>query len=291
MRYHFFRFLVWLVPHLPRRALPLLATLGGNVAWLVAHKARKQATLNALHVLGPSMVGTHAGRRKLRQTVRGMFITTAHNYLEVCALPTTSNKEFMQRIDSTDFSALDEALARGKGVILVSAHLGPFDYVVQCAALYGYDITIPVEHLHDQRMLDLMLQLRRSHGVHFVPLGNPSAMRTLLQRLRENRIVLITADRAVQGQSTEYPFFGAKARLPIGPVELSLRTGAPLVAGFGWYTPKSHVRGLFVPLTLALPEEQRADQDALMQLLVKTLEQCIAAHPQQWSVFTPIWVE
>ena len=61
-------------------------------------------------------------------------------------------------------------------------------------------------------------------------------MRTIIKALRNNQIVLITADRAVEGESVEKLFFGEPARLPIGPVALSQRTGAALVGACGWYT-------------------------------------------------------
>ena len=289
--YILLRLLAMLVPRLPRRLVLLIGTMSGTVAWLVANKARKQATRNALHVLGVEVVETRAGRRKLRRTVRGMFITNVYNYLEVCALPTRTSENIQRDIAPEGAIHLDEMLAQGKGGIVISAHFGPFDYLSQYFAVKGYSLTIPVENLDDKRMLDFMLAMRRSHGIEYVPLTGTSAMRTLIQQLRANHLVLITGDRTVQGQSVEVPFFGATARLPIGPIRLALQTGAPLGAAFGWYGPHQRIEGAIVPITLNLPEAQRTAQDAIMHLVVKTLEQYISAHPEQWSVFTPVWVE
>lgn len=289
--YMLLRLLAILVPLLPRRLVLLLGTAGGSVAWLVARCARKQATRNMLHVLGPAVTETSAGRRKLRRTVRGMFITNVCNYLDVCALPARRSAQILGDVTPEGAAHLDEMLAQGKGGIMISAHFGPFDYLSQYFAVKGYSLSIPVENLSDKRILDLMLAMRRSHGVQYVPLTGTSAMRTLIQQLRANHLVLITGDRAVQGQSIEVPFFGATARLPIGPIMLALRTGAPLGAAFGWYGPHHRIEGEIVPITLNLPEAQRTDQDAVMHLVVKTLEQYISAHPEQWSVFTPVWIE
>jgi KDO2-lipid IV(A) lauroyltransferase len=114
-------------------------------------------------------------------------------------------------------------------------------------------------------------------------------MRTIIQALRNNQIVLITGDRAVQGESVEKPFFGADARLPLGPVALSQRTGAPLVGAFGWHASRTLIDGEFVPLTLGLPEDERNNTDALMNGLIARMERIIKAHPEQWVVFSPIW--
>ena len=292
MRYHFFRLVSVFAPRIPWRLRPFVATLVGLMAWLLARSARAGASQNAMHVLGLTNTETRQQRRRLRRVVQGMFITAARNYLEVCAFSDTSPQQLLSHLmPNPDFSALDAALAPGKGAILISAHFGPFDYVAQCLQLHGYPLTIPVEQLSDQRMLDLMLSLRRRYGVQYVPLHGASTMRTLLQQLRERRMVLITADRVVQGSSVEVPFFNTKARLPLGPIALALHTGTPLVGAFGWYGRDQRIYGALVPITLSLPEERRSDPEAIIRVVVQLLEDYIGTYPQQWAMFTPIWLE
>jgi lauroyl/myristoyl acyltransferase len=148
-----------------------------------------------------------------------------------------------------------------------------------------------VENLKDERLLRLMVDLRNSNGVNYVPLGGSTPMRTIIQALRNNQIVLITADRAVVGESVVRDFFGKPARLPIGPVNLSLRTGAPLVGALGWRSSRYRISGEFIRLTLALPEEQRTQPDAVEEALLRELERMIGMHPEQWVVFSQVWVD
>ncbi len=220
-----------------------------------------------------------------------MFQNSMRNYLEVFYLPYESPERLLRRMpDIRGIEHFEEALALGKGVILFSAHFGPFDYVSQWFSAKGYQLTIPVERLKDERMLKLMVSLRSSKGVHFVPLGGSAPMRAIVQALRNNQLVLITGDRAVQGESVEKPFFGAIARLPLGPVSLSLRTGASLVGAFSWHASRNEIKGEFVPLTLELPQEERKNPDAVMDGLIKRMERIIKAHPEQWVVFSPVWI-
>lgn len=286
--YELYHFASIIVPRLPRKFVMTIGKMIALAAWLIAHKARKQAAANMLHVLGPEVRSTRAGRRKLRRVVRGMFQNNVRNYLEMLYLPYMSPEEINRSMHIEGSEHLEAALALGKGVILFSAHCGPFDYIIQWLAIKGYEVTVPVERLKDERMLDLLLKLRRSKGLHHIPLGGNAPLRAIIQALRKNQIVLITADRAIQGESVEKPFFGALARLPIGPVELSQRTGAPLLGGFGWHS--SHIcEGHFVPLSLELSEEQRKNTDALMGGMIERMEQAISAHPEQWLVFAPVW--
>jgi lauroyl/myristoyl acyltransferase len=289
--YRLYRFASMVIPRLPRGFVLALSRVIGLVAWLVARKARRQATINMLHVLGPEMQATRAGRKRLRRTVRGMFLNSVRNYLEVLYLPSMKPEQIVRLMPGVEgVEYLDAALAAEKGVILISAHFGPFEYLAQWIAIKGYEMTIPVERLKDERMLDLMLKLRGSQGVHFIPLGGSAPMRSIIQALRKNQIVLITGDRAVQGESVEKPFFGELARLPIGPVSITQRTGAALVGALGWHASRTEIAGRFTPISLALKEEQRADSDMLMDRVIAMMEGFIKAHPEQWVVFEPVWV-
>src|SRR5712692_11341093 len=72
---------------------------------------------------------------------------------------------------------LEDALAKGKGLIMFTAHLGPFDFLAQWLSLKGFKTTIPVERLKDQRMLDLITKLRNSQGMQYIPLGRSEERR------------------------------------------------------------------------------------------------------------------
>ncbi|MGH2508765.1 MAG: hypothetical protein ACRDHZ_15370, partial [Ktedonobacteraceae bacterium] len=84
-------------------------------------------------------------------------------------------------------------------------------------------------------------------------------------------------------------FFGAPARLPSGLVDLSIRTGAPLVGAVGWYSSSTRVHADFIRLTLALPEEERQKPEVLQAEIIAELEQVIRARPEQWIVLSKVW--
>ena len=288
--YKLFKFASVIIPRLPGWCIPVLADVTGVVAFFVATNARKQATSNMIHVLGKEVVESKVGRRQLRRTVIQMFQNNARNYLDLFTIPYISPEKILKVMNIEGIEHLEQALALGKGVILFSAHLGPFNYLAQWISIKGYQMIIPVEHLKDERILDLTLKLRNSKGVQFLPLGGSTPMRAIIKALRSNQIVLITADRAVEGESVEKLFFGELARLPIGPVSLSLRTGAALVGACGWHTSRTRIGGKFVPLTLEPTEDERKKADTVMCALIKKLEMYIQAHPEQWVMFSPVWI-
>lgn len=270
----------------------MLAHWLGVLVWLLAVGPRKQAMSNAVHVLGAEMLHTLAGRRKLRRVVRGMFCNAISNYLDICLLPFSKWQKYkLERSFVRNAEYLQEVLSLGQGMILFSAHFGPFAHLAYWLGELGYHVTIPVENLKSRKTMRLLQHLRRrsSSNVNYVPLGSSAALRALFQALRKNHVVLITADRAVIGRSVVRDFFGAPACLPIGLVDLAIRTGAPLVGAVGWYSTKTRIHAEIIPLTLTLPEEDRRRPEVLHAALINELEQVIQARPEQWIVLSKVW--
>src|SRR5689334_11929624 len=127
--YKLFKFASVVIPRLPSWSIPFIADFTGLVAFLIAARARKQATSNAIHVLGKDVLASNARRRRLRRTVIQMFQNNTRNYLDLFTLPYTSPEKILNLMDVEGIEYLDQALALGKGVILFSAHLGPFNYL------------------------------------------------------------------------------------------------------------------------------------------------------------------
>lgn len=289
--YQLFRFATIVVPRLPQGLLSGLAFVAGTIAWLVASKQRRKATENVLHAFGSHMQETAAGRKRLRRIVRKMFQYNTLNYLH---LFTISHKRVKEKLTSAqvDLTVIDDALKRGKGVLILSAHLGPYDYMVHKLAVEGYNVIIPVENMRDRRLLDLIVTMRKSYGLHILPLEGTAPVRAIYQALRNNAIIILATDRAIHGQSVETSFFGAPAQLPIGPIQLAQRTGAALIIGSGWRTAYNEDFEVnFYPLYQHLSKEQLADTDHVLGMITQAMEKAILTHPEQWVAFSPIWTQ
>src|SRR5205085_6276304 len=96
--YYLFRFATLVLPWIPRRFAQALANVAGLIAWLIARKARRQATRNIMHVLGAQVRETRAGRRRLRRTVQRMFVNNVRNYVELFSLRSLSSEKILHNI-------------------------------------------------------------------------------------------------------------------------------------------------------------------------------------------------
>jgi len=103
---------------------------------------------------------------------------------------------------------LDAILARGKGCIVVTIHMGGWE---GCAALWGsldeYRSSLVAEVLEPPALWRRLLELRQSSGIQIIPLGR-AAPRAILRLLKENTIVAGAIDRDILATGKPYQFFG-----------------------------------------------------------------------------------
>jgi len=183
---------------------------------------------------------------------------------------------------------INQALARGKGIILITAHLGNVDVLGQLPLTYGIPFTGAVEHTRPERLFQYTLRLRQSHGLRLIP--SDGSMMGLLRALKRGEIIGLPCDLGIAASTREVNFFGSPARLPDGPVRLALRTGAPLIPGFGLRLPDdTFLARIEPPIQPPQTGDREADITTGVEMVVKVLERYISQHPDQWLMAKPIW--
>lgn len=271
------------------RLLAALPDLDGRRALAASHMRR---------VLGPGLPASET-----RRLVGEVFANYSKYWAESLKLPSLSHAEVSVGMSLVGNHHLEEALSRGKGVILAPPHLGGWEWGAFYLTGTGLRMTVAVEPLHPPDVFDWFTQFRRRLGMNVVPTGSRAAG-MILSALRNNEIVCLLADRLIEGiTAVDVEFFGAKTRLPAGPVTLALRSGAPLLPAAIYYGPKGEATShtiVFRP-PLQLSDLAAGGASALgrasfrntvqcgSQLLARELEELIKAAPTQWHMVQPNW--
>ncbi len=127
---------------------------------------------------------------------------------------------------------LKRALARKKGVIALSAHLGNFTLIGTRLEAEGYTFNVVVKQSKDLGFARLMDSLRHRVGIKTIS-ARPrrQAVREILKALKENEVVLMVTDE-LKTSGPEVEFFGRRFPVPRGPVTLAMRSGASLLPMF-----------------------------------------------------------
>ena len=216
-----------------------------------------------------------------RRSLRNFFRCCIETLVAIDA----SNDELRDRIALVGREYLDAALAKGNGVVLLSAHLGNFFLVGLRLALEGHPSFVLVNQPRDGRFAELMDDYRlqvRQRTIHARP--RRDALRELRGVLRQNQVVVMIADEFRQGSGIEVPFFGGNVIARRGPVTLALRTGAAIV-------PACLVRQANDSLKLIIEPELELDRSGKgsAQITENTvrmtqwLERTVRAYPDQWN--------
>jgi lauroyl/myristoyl acyltransferase len=273
----------------------------GALAWRFSPKARQRVERNLRHI--PALIDNPVA---LQRAARGVFQTTSLNYLDFLRGRRLTDKQIFANWTVEDEDEIDKAMARGKGLVIASAHLGNFESGASRLGAKGYKVVAPAERLRPEPLFELFCRLREHHNIRLLPADTRETLRDLMTALKNNEIVLIINDRHVSGSFVEIPLFGEPARLPTSAVALAQRTGAPLQAVFSWRTGPHTASGVIVPLNLdaeakaagaattatIAPARTRGTESATqaLGLFVHEMEKVIAAHPEQWvSALSPIW--
>jgi lauroyl/myristoyl acyltransferase len=283
LSYAIYRTLGALVGPLPPRAGYWLSRQMGALAYFVLPKMRQSLTDNMRHVLGPD-----ADEQEVDALVREACTNVMKGHYELFRVSRLTMDEIkaMTRIEGMEH--MERALERGKGVVMVSAHIGNVDLMGQLPNAYGIPMTAPVWHIEPERLFQYMLKMRTSHGMRLIPSDGP--MIGLYRALKRGEIIGLPCDRAIAGNTLQVDFFGAPANLPAGPVLVALRTGAALVPVFVERLPdNTFVVRIEPKLELRQTGDREADVVAGTEMLVSAMERAISKHPEQWLVAVPVW--
>jgi KDO2-lipid IV(A) lauroyltransferase len=258
-----------------RWVLPWSATasLGRALAWLVGGvlKVRLEHVVDAMrraHVPAPE------------RTARGMYRSLGRGVFELLWVGVRPKMPLAELVDF-DSSILDEAFARGRGVVVATAHTGNWD-LVACAAAERWPLTVVSKRL-SIGILDWYWQrLRRRRGVKIAEVGG--AARAAFEALSRREAVAMLIDQAPERErgTAKMRFLGRRALVDLGPALIAMRARAPLVAVFALRLPDGR-HTVEMPGVLYPPEH--ASQDWVidsMRTLTEWLEDCVLREPAQW---------
>ncbi|HYA29051.1 MAG TPA: lysophospholipid acyltransferase family protein [Acidobacteriota bacterium] len=211
--------------------------------------------------------------------------------VEIAVAIKASDQELRSYIPLVGSENLDAALAKGKGVLALSAHLGNFFLVGSRLAVEGYPAFVVVNQPRDGRFAKLMDDYRlqtRQRTIHARP--RRDALRELSTVLRDNHVAVMIADEFRRGNGVEVPFFGGTVIARRGPVTLALRTGAAIVP-ICLIRHSDNSLALVIEPELELERASKGPEQIKENTIRMTqwLERTVRAHPDQWNWMNIRW--
>ncbi len=275
----------WLIRLIPAGLLYQFAGGISSLAWRFASK-RRQIALESLVIA----FGEEKTQAQLEQIAKDCFTFMAKSGVELIFYMDKPDK-LKESVKLEGRENLDRALAKGCGVILVSAHFGNFPLLLSRLSIEGYKAGGIMKPMHDPRIEKIFLEKRKELGIKTIySQPRKACVANTIQALRNNELVFISIDQNFGSGGIFVNFFGKKAATAAGPVILSQRTGAALLPCFIIRQPGDTHKIIFEP-ELSLEEGQGAQDTVLInvQKLTSVIEKYIRKYPAEWGWIHRRW--
>ncbi|HEY4888347.1 MAG TPA: lysophospholipid acyltransferase family protein [Candidatus Dormibacteraeota bacterium] len=284
-RYRAFKAVQSVVKRLPRSLAYALAVFAARFAWRFSPLARPRLEFN-LKVACPELEND---KRELRRLSWLNFRNHAKAYADLMQLPTMSMQAMRPLLKVKGLEYLEEARAIGKGVLVVSCHMGSYEVVSAIWSATLTPVSFFAEELEPRALFEWYRETRARLGISVLTLGH-GGLRKVLQALHDKEMVITAIDRDITGTGHRMPFFGRPAPIPLGPAAIALRLGTPLFPVCVYRLPDDTYQAEGAPLVFAKDTgDSMGDQVRATQQVLRQIEAFIRSHPEQWHVPHRIW--
>jgi Kdo2-lipid IVA lauroyltransferase/acyltransferase len=218
----------------------------------------------------------------IERIARETYAQLGRTSVETAILPAYNAAEIVGLFEDVQgWSIIEERLARGKGLILVTGHLGNWELGGAYLAARGLPIDVVARHMANPLFDRYLTRTRQQIGMEVV--HDEEAVRRVPRSLRSGRAVAFLVDQGAVGlASTWVPFFGRYAKTPRGPAVFALRLDAPIVFGAAVRRPSGRYQLTFEPIDVAPTGDREADVDRIVADYTSTLERWVRRTPEQY---------
>ena len=272
---------VWLsvfkLRHLPRKLARASGALIGAIAFRALGRLRRVGLRN-LELAFPNMPA-HEREAILRSEYRNLGYLLA----EFCKMPTYT-PEIASRF--IRYEGLDNYLAardRGKGVLVLTGHLGAWELSSFYHSLMGMPMGMVIRRLDNPLVDAFVNRIRCLHGNRVI--HKDDFARGLIASMRAGETVGILMDtNMTPPQGVFVPFFGVQACTASGMARIAAKTDAAVVPGFLLWEQSEQKYVLHFGKELEVTRTGDAEQDALVNTarFTAAIEGYIRQYPEQW---------
>ena len=215
--------------------------------------------------------------------LRGVFRHLGWQLVEFCRMTRYTAENTQGWIRTQGLENYLAAKARGKGVLIVTGHLGAWELSSFYHSLMGHPMGLVIRRLDNRPLDEYVNGVRCMHGNQV--LHKDDFARGLLKAMHAGQTVGILMDtNMTPPQGAFVDFFGLQACTALGLARVALKTGAAVVPGFMLWEPAEQRYVLHFGPELVFDRTEDAESDILAatQICTQAIENWIRRYPDQW---------
>jgi KDO2-lipid IV(A) lauroyltransferase len=246
-----------------------LGAFAGGVAGSLARRKTRRIDAN-LEVLG----------RTRPEPFRGLaWRHGGETVAEMLWCLSRPSETILRRVEVSGLDCLVNAAAEGRGVLLVSAHVGNWELVSLVAARAALPVAVVARYLETPGLERRLHAFRQRCGVQTLVRHREGTSVSAYRWLRRGGVLGCMMDRAIGNARLRVPFLGQSASLPLGPMRLAAKTGAAVITGFARRRVDGRTEVAFARLVEA---EGIRDPVVSCRIVGRALEAEIRSRPEHW---------
>ncbi len=268
----------------PRPFAVKTGCLLGNLTYRISRKLRQTGERNL------TMAFPELAAEKRERILRDSFTNLGRQLGEFSQFSKTTPASLRQIVDCEGLAHLEAARASGRGVILVTGHLGMWEYSSLALSAFGYPLSFLVRRMDNPKIEQIVDQVRTKFGNRTI--SKDGATRSMLKILKSGGTLGILTDiNTTAREGIFVDFFGIPAATTFIMAKLALRTDALVLPTFAlWDEEKQRVLlKIEPPVTFEKTGDEPTDVRNLTAAATKALENCIRHYPGQWLWIHKRW--
>lgn len=220
--------------------------------------------------------------QRVLDVAKASYESLGRTSIETAVLPGTPRDVLMARFELVEgWDILEAARAEGKGVIIVTGHLGNWEYGGAYVAARGVPFDAVTRGMANP-LFDQYIRRTRA-DIGFEVIHDAEAVRRTPRALKEGRVIAMVCDQdGLNLASTFVPFFGRPAKTPRGPAVFALRLGVPLIFAASVRRPSGRYALLLTRLQVTPTGDRDVDIDSIVLSYTQRLERYVREYPDQY---------
>jgi len=254
------------------------------ISYLFLKNTRENVEKNLSHV--------YSDPREIKDVARKIFLNYGSYLADWAKLNHMNTKKVLGLFSLLKGKEnIEEGLRRGKGIILLTAHLGNWEL----GSLFFSHSGIPMNVITAQDAIEGIANVREKtrkfHNVKTITIGKaPLSFMDIVSVLQKNEIVAMLIDRYIAEKGMLIDFFGKPARFPTGPVLLAKSTGAAIMPAFIVLGPDGKYKAIADSIVdMEFSGDREKDIRVNLEKIVRIFEKYIREYVDQWYNFTYLW--
>lgn len=188
------------------------------------------------------------------------------------------------------FENYAQAAAKGRGVLMLTGHLGAWELCAFSQGVYGYPLSFLARPL-DNPLLEKMIARYRALSQN-TPIDKNNSVREVLKALKRGRDIGLLIDaNTLESEGVFCDFFGIPACSTTGLAVFALRSDAPVVPGFLIWDKnlQKHVLRFEKEIPLIRTGDFKEEVAINTAQFTRAIEDCVRRHPEQWLWIHKRW--